>query len=71
MYRIISNKFISVKSLKEANVSHNDIKPTNFLVDWPQNESPSVHNLKVYLSDFGMVDKCGGYTPLYGAPGKN
>ena len=50
-----------------ANVSHNDIKPSNFLVDWPQGTTPTVSNLKVYLTDFGMVDQAGG-TPVYCSP---
>ena len=50
-----------------ANLSHNDIKPSNFLVDWPQGTTPTVSNLKVYLTDFGMVDRAGG-TPIYCSP---
>ena len=57
----------SIKALAAANVSHNDIKPSNFLADWPEGESPSVSNLRIYLTDFGMVDRAGG-TPVYCSP---
>ena len=50
-----------------ANVSHNDLKPSNFLVDWPQGITPTVFNLEVFLTDFGMVDQSGG-TPIYCSP---
>ena len=50
-----------------ANVSHNDIKPANFLADWPQGESPDITNLTIYLTDFGMADRAGG-TPVYCSP---
>jgi len=53
--------------LQAANVSHNDLKPANFVVDWPQGESPTVSNLKIFLTDFGMADKLGG-TPIYSSP---
>ena len=49
-----------------AKVCHNDIKPSNFLADWPQGATP-VTNLKIYLTDFGMVDRAGG-TPVYCSP---
>jgi len=55
-------------TLENSNLSHNDIKPSNFLLKWPENEEARVDNLEVYLSDFGFVDKRGGYTPLYGSP---
>ena len=48
-------------------MSHNDIKPSNFLVDWPQGTIPTSSNLRVYLTDFGMVDRAGG-TPIYCSP---
>jgi len=54
-------------TLQAAKVSHNDIKPANFVVDWPQRESPTISNLKIYLTDFGMADKHGG-TPIYSSP---
>ena len=57
----------SLTALKLADVSHNDIKPSNFLVDWPEGTTPTVSNLKVYLTDFGMVDRAGG-TPVYCSP---
>ena len=46
---------------------HNDLKPSNFLVDWPQGTTATVFNLEVFLTDFGMVDKAGG-TPVYCSP---
>ena len=54
-------------TLKAANVSHNDLKPANFVVNWPQGVSPTVSNLEVFLTDFGMADKKGG-TPIYSSP---
>jgi len=54
-------------TLQAANVSHNDLKPANFVVDWPQGESPKTSNLKICLTDFGMADKEGG-TPIYSSP---
>ena len=36
-------------------------------MNWPQGESPSISNLQVYLTDFGMVDRAGG-TPVYCSP---
>ena len=56
-----------MKALATANVCHNDIKPANFLADWPRGSTPSSSNLKIYLTDFGMVDKVGG-TPVYCSP---
>ena len=61
--------YFSVMTLESANVSHMDIKPSNYLIDWPEGEEPNANNITVYLSDFGMVDKRGGYTPLFGSPG--
>ena len=46
---------------------HNDIKPANFLADWPEGTTPDISNLTIYLTDFGMVDKAGG-TPIYCSP---
>ena len=57
----------SIKALAAANVSHNDVKPSNFLTDWPQGTTPKISNLKIYLTDFGMVDRAGG-TPIYCSP---
>ena len=54
-------------TLQAANVSHNDLKPANFVVDWPRTEAPTVSNLKIFLTDFGMADKVGG-TPIYSSP---
>ena len=56
-----------MKALAAAKVCHNDIKPSNFLADWPQGATPDVTNLTIYLTDFGMVDKAGG-TPVYCSP---
>ena len=50
-----------------AGVSHNDIKPSNFLADWPEGEIPTVSNLTIFLTDFGMVDRAGG-TPIFCSP---
>ena len=50
-----------------AGVSHNDIKLSNFLADWPEEEVPTVDNLTIYLTDFGMVDRAGG-TPIFCSP---
>ena len=57
----------SLEALVEANVSHNDIKPSNFLADWPEGEIPTISNLRIYLTDFGMVDRMGG-TPVFCSP---
>ena len=57
----------SLKALALSNVSHNDIKPSNFLVNWPQGATPDISDLKIYLTDFGMVDRVGG-TPVYCSP---
>ena len=62
-----SGFIFSLKALAAANVSHNDLKPSNFLVDWPEGTTPTVSNLEVFLTDFGMVDKAGG-TPVYCSP---
>ena len=48
-------------------MSHNDIKPSNFLADWPEGTVPSIANLQIYLTDFGMVDRAGG-TPVFCSP---
>jgi hypothetical protein len=70
----------SLKALADANVSHNDIKPSNFVVDW-KGPKPTItdlnwamaSNFKVYLTDFGMVtdfgmaDRAGG-TPVFCSP---
>ena len=58
---------LSLEALVAANVSHNDIKPSNYLADWPQGQAPTVTNLKIYLTDFGMVDQSGG-TPVFCSP---
>ena len=50
-----------------ANLSHNDIKPSNYLTDWPQGQAPTITTLKIFLTDFGMVDRSGG-TPIYCSP---
>lgn len=60
-------KFFSLKALEMACISHNDIKPSNYLTDWPQGQMPTTTNLKIYLTDFGMVDRSGG-TPIYCSP---
>ena len=57
----------SLEALVAAKVSHNDIKPSNYLADWPQGQAPTVTNLKIYLTDFGMVDQSGG-TPVFCSP---
>ena len=57
----------SLEALVAANVSHNDIKPSNYLIDWPEGEVPTISNLKIYLTDFGMVDQAGG-TPIFCSP---
>ena len=56
-----------MEALAVENMSHNDIKPSNFLADWPEGESPTILNLKIYLTDFGMVDQAGG-TPIFCSP---
>ena len=56
-----------MKALAAANVSHNDIKPSNYLTDWPQGQIPTITNLKIYLTDFGMVGQSGG-TPVFCSP---
>ena len=56
-----------MEALVTANVSHNDIKPSNYLADWPEGEFPTISNLRIYLTDFGMVDQAGG-TPIYCSP---
>ena len=43
------------------------MKPANFLVDWPPTEAPTVQNLRVVLSDFGLAERRGG-TPVYASP---
>ena len=53
--------------MSQNNLSHNDLKPQNYLVDWPQNQPPSIQNVKIWLSDFGLVDRRGG-TPVYACP---
>ena len=67
---LITNKsylIFSLKGLAVANLCHNDIKPSNYLTDWPQGQTPTTSNLKIYLTDFGMVDRSGG-TPVYSSP---
>ena len=56
-----------MEALVAANVSHNDIKPSNYLADWPQGQAPTIRNLRIYLTDFGMVDQSGG-TPVFCSP---
>lgn len=58
----------SLLTLKTINVSHNDIKPSTFLLKWPKNQTPSVDNLEVYLPESGFANQQGGYTPLFGSP---
>ena len=36
-------------------------------MDWPQNQPPSIQNVKIWLSDFGLVDRRGG-SPVYASP---
>ena len=50
-----------------ANLCHNDIKPSNYVVDWPEGQNPTKTNLRIYLIDFGLVDRAGG-TPIYCSP---
>ena len=51
----------SIDILQQYNLCHNDVKPGNFLVQWVGNR---IQNLKIYLSDFGLVDRMGG-TPTF------
>ena len=53
--------------LDQNGLSHKDLKPANFLVEWRPTEEPTVQNLKVVLSDFGLVGRTGG-TPVYASP---
>ena len=53
--------------MKIAEVSHNDLKPANYLINWPERCDPDISNIQVFLTDFGMADKPGG-TPIYCAP---
>ena len=53
--------------MSQNNLTHNDLKAQNYLVDWPQNQPPSIQNVKIWLSDFGLVDRRGG-TPVYASP---
>ena len=69
-YPVVSSLFkisFSLRALAAAGVSHNDIKPSNFLADWPEGKIPSISNLTIYLTDFGMVDRAGG-TPIFCSP---
>ena len=42
------------------------IKPANFLVDF-EGDEPTVENIKLYLTDFGLVGDTGG-TPGFASP---
>ena len=48
--------------MKKFNLSHNDIKPQNYLLKH-ENES-----IRVVLSDFGLEGETNGGTPIYTAP---
>ena len=43
------------------------IKPANFLVDF-EGDEPTVENIKLYLTDFGLVGDTGGGTPGFASP---
>ena len=43
------------------------MKPSNFLVDFDGDE-PTPENIKVYLTDFGLVGDNGGGTPGFASP---
>ena len=43
------------------------IKPANFLVDFDGDE-PTAENIKLYLTDFGLVGDTGGGTPGFASP---
>ena len=45
----------------------NTIKPANFLVEFNGDE-PTLENLKLYLTDFGLVGDHGGGTPGFASP---
>ena len=58
----------SLETLKSHNKSHNDIKPQNYLVKFPENKS-DLNNIEIVLTDFGMAgpDTKGG-TPIFSSP---
>ena len=43
------------------------MKPSNFLVDFDGDE-PTPENIKVYLTDFGLVGDNSGGTPGFASP---
>ena len=59
---IIDQLLDAHEQLKKANVSHNDIKPNNILID-----EDIIAEIKVYVGDFGQADKMGG-TPGWTPP---
>lgn len=68
----ICDHLFSLRALKEEGLCHNDLKPSNYLMDWPKEEylddfNPKNTKLKILLTDFGLVDQNGG-TPIYSSP---
>ena len=51
-----------LKFCKAHNISHNDLKPENFLFEIEENDE-----FKIVLTDFGQVNSFGG-TPGYASP---
>ena len=51
-----------LKFCKAHNISHNDLKPENFLFEIEENDE-----FRIVLTDFGQVNSFGG-TPGYGSP---
>ena len=47
---------------------HNDIKGPNYLVIFPENEEPSMKNLKVKLGDFNLAGPKKGGTVMFCPP---
>ena len=48
-------------------MSHNDIKPANYLIDWPKEKKLNADNVVIVLTDFGMANEAGG-TPIFCSP---
>ena len=70
---ILKQSLNSLKILKSEGLTHNDIKLSNILVDWSNNNSFNWDDqqirssFNILLSDFGLANKVGG-TPRFASP---